>query len=85
MVDLVLDDLGSPAVVGFQAFLEGRGFVFHLDLLIAGGLSGAAKKGQAPFLCFVGTSTFDDAGVKHNRVIFIIHKCDDALVHTDHI
>ena len=85
MINLVLNDLSSPAFEGFDTGLEQLVLVLDLDLLKAFGLSWTAQQTQTAFFRFIFSGLFEDHGVEHNAVSSPIIKGDDALADTDHI
>ena len=64
-------------------------FDINLDRFIAFARTGPAEKRQAAFLGIVRTVLFYDFGVEHHGICrnssALIKKCNDALLHADHI
>ena len=68
MIHLVLDNLSSSASICFDARLNFKGLVLHLDCLMALALSWASKKRQTTFLGIARAVLLDDLGIEHHRV-----------------
>ena len=85
MVDLVLNDLSSPAGEGFDTSLEF--LVLPLDFDGLKPLAGArvAQKGQAALPGIVRTGGFEDLRVEHSHICPLIIKDDDPFLYADHI
>ena len=85
VIDLVLDNLCSPAGKGFQPGLECGILVFYFDFLKSFCRAGPAQQGKAAFLGFVFAAAADDFGIQHDHVVAVTVKGDDAPGHTNHI
>ena len=85
VVDLVLDDLGRPALKILYPGLEMLRLPPDLDLLVPGAFAGTAQQGQAALFRLVGALLFQNFRVEHGAVAGSLLKDDDALCNADHI
>ena len=89
MIHLVLDNLSSPAGIGFDASLHLGCLVLHLDGLVALTLARTTEERQTALFGIVRTVLLDNLGVEHHGVCgsssALVEKGYNALTHADHI
>ena len=89
MINLMLNDLRSPAGKVFRTRFHIQGLILHLDGLVAFTRAWAAEKRQTPLLGIVCTVLLDDLGIKHHGICrsssTFIKKGDYAFTDTNHI
>ena len=85
MINLVLNDLGSPTGKGFKAGLKIQILIAYFDFLKAPYFTRYAKERKAPFFSFIRIGFFDDFGVEHDGICAVFVKNNDTFVITDHI
>ncbi len=84
VVDLMLDDLSSPAGKGFEPFLKGFVLIPHFDGTVPFCLPCTGER-QTTLFSLVRAGELDDFGVEHDHGRSVVIENDNSLGYADHV